>query len=90
MTLQEFISKKPEFVEKASKVTSKEDFVKLAEREKIKFGSGCLDKVYAFICGGKKKDGEISEDALEMVSGGVGDLGVTSVDLGDGEQYIIT
>lgn len=89
MTLQEFISKKPEFLEKAKRVTSKEEFVELAERERIRFGAGCLDKVYAFVCGGKEETGEISDDALEMVAGGVADLNVTTMDIGDGELALI-
>lgn len=89
MTLQEFVSKKPEFVEKAKRVSSKEEFVKLAEREKIKFGSGCLNKVYSFICAGKNETGEISDDSLEIISGGVGDLNVTPMDLGYGEEYLV-
>lgn len=89
MTLQEFINKRPEFVEKAKRTTSKEDFVRLAEREKIKFGSGCLDKVYALICSGREESGEISDDALEIVAGGTGELNATPIDLGDGETILI-
>lgn len=89
MNLQEFISQKPEFAEKAKRVTSKEDFVSLAEREKIKFGAGCLDKAYEFLCNGGNESGKISDDALESVAGGVSNLGVTAIDLGDGVNYLV-
>lgn len=67
MDLQEFKLSKPDFVKEAKWCKDKSEFTRLAEKYGIKFGSGSFEKAYALFC----DTGEISEDALENVAGGV-------------------
>ncbi len=77
MDLQEFKLKKPEFVEEAKKCKDKFEFTKVAEKHKVKFGADCFEAAYSFFCGAS--NGEMSEDDLAGVSGGVA---MTATDLG--------
>lgn len=85
MNLQEFKMKKPEFVKEASKCKDEFEFTRLAEKYGIKFGTGCFEKAYALFCG----KGEISEDALASVAGGV-NLSATEIGIGSAPTTIVT
>ena len=88
MDLQEFKSKKPEFVKEASKCKDEFEFTRLAEKHEIKFGTGCFEKAYALFC--KPNAAELSEDSLENVSGGT-DFQIAEVGLGGpSDTFIIT
>lgn len=80
MDLQEFKLKKPEFVEEAKKCKDKFEFTKVAEKHKVKFGADCFEAAYSFFCGAS--DGEMSEDDLAGVAGGVRDLQATDLGFG--------
>lgn len=85
MDLQEFKLKKPEFVEEAKKCKDKFEFTKVAEKHKVKFGADCFEAAYKFFC--SASDGEMSEDDLAGVSGGVA---MTATDLGFDDTTLIT
>lgn len=80
MDLQEFKLKKPEFVEEAKKCKDKFEFTKVAEKHKVKFGADCFEAAYSFFCGAS--DGEMSEDDLAGVAGGVQELQATDLGFG--------
>ena len=80
MNLQEFKLKKPEFVEEAKKCKDKFEFTKVAEKHKVKFGADCFEAAYSFFCGAS--NGEMSEDDLAGVAGGVRDLQATDLGFG--------
>ena len=87
MNLQEFKMKKPEFVKEASKCKDEFEFTRLAEKHGIKFGAGCFEKAYALFCGNGK--GELSEDALANVAGGVS-INATEIGIGISPTTIVT
>lgn len=86
MDLQEFKSLKPEFIREAKNCKDESEFTKLAEKHGIKFGKNCLEKAYGLFCAQDK--GELSEESLENVSGGV-DFNISELGLGYGKDTFI-
>ena len=69
MTLKEFIEKNPAAVEEAAKCKDLNEFKTLAEKVGITFGSSeKLEKAFELVK--NQKVTELSDDALDAVSGG--------------------
>ena len=70
MTLKEFLERNPTAVEEAAKCTTLEEFKTLAEGKGLVLGSPeAWNEAFAFVK--SQSEGEIGDDALGSVSGGV-------------------
>ena len=70
MTLKEFLEKNPTAVEEAAKCTTLEEFKALAEGKGLVLGSPeAWKEAFAFVK--SQSEGELGDDALGSVSGGV-------------------
>lgn len=83
MNLKDFFEKNPGLLEQFKKCSSKDEFMKVAQENNVRFAAGKLDEVYEYIQSAKN-DGELSEDALSAASGGV-----SQIDMGDGSPTTI-
>lgn len=88
MTLQEFLKSHPKFVEMAKKCKSESEFADLAEKNGLRFSKDTLSQTYRVLC--QQETGELSDDALKSVAGGVASLNVLPITLGDAHVNIVT
>ena len=76
MNLKDYFEKNPGLLSQFKKCSSKDEFIKVAESNNIRFGAGKLDNVYNYVESLKnsKNGGELSEEALSAAAGGVANV----------------
>lgn len=89
MNLEDFLKKDPGLLEQFKKCSSKDEFMKVAQENNMRFASGKLDEVYEYIQK-IKKGGELSEDAFSKASGGIGNTtNVEQLSMGETSTNIV-